>query len=313
MSSAPPGWYGDPFGRDELRYWDGLRWTAHVSSDGTFAVEGSPDVSRRGRKPSLQWTAVAVVATLGLAMLSVGLLRTFQSSDSFSSALNASARQRTLSVQLTEEAGPVSARLSMQIDRGRFASVRKSLGRDIAEYHDSERDVVKQDDAWREVVVRTSRLNESSPAWELLRHAQVTQIRRAGHVTTFSADCTGDPTLGKSQWPCDPAAEPTIEVDVSRGRIVEVRMSGRIPTYPGERHSGTITITFDYASRVEVRPPTDVDRSGVDCIADQLGMSSSDLPALRRAIDDYTTEQLRSLYTESCDFDWWPSGKDLNR
>ena len=30
--SAPPfGWYPDPSGRHQLRYWDGTRWTEHVS------------------------------------------------------------------------------------------------------------------------------------------------------------------------------------------------------------------------------------------------------------------------------------------
>ncbi|HEU5008029.1 MAG TPA: phospholipid scramblase-related protein [Jatrophihabitantaceae bacterium] len=31
---APADWYADPFGRHELRYYDGTRWTEHVSSHG---------------------------------------------------------------------------------------------------------------------------------------------------------------------------------------------------------------------------------------------------------------------------------------
>ncbi len=30
----PPGWYADPSGRYELRYWDGAQWTEHVSRAG---------------------------------------------------------------------------------------------------------------------------------------------------------------------------------------------------------------------------------------------------------------------------------------
>jgi Protein of unknown function (DUF2510) len=30
--AAPPGWAPDPLGRFELRFWDGEKWTAHVSS-----------------------------------------------------------------------------------------------------------------------------------------------------------------------------------------------------------------------------------------------------------------------------------------
>jgi hypothetical protein len=32
--SVPPGWYADPAGRYELRYWDGTAWTEHVSRAG---------------------------------------------------------------------------------------------------------------------------------------------------------------------------------------------------------------------------------------------------------------------------------------
>jgi len=33
-ANAPAGWYADPSGRFELRYWDGGRWTEHVSRGG---------------------------------------------------------------------------------------------------------------------------------------------------------------------------------------------------------------------------------------------------------------------------------------
>jgi hypothetical protein len=31
---VPAGWYADPAGRYELRYWDGSQWTEHVSRAG---------------------------------------------------------------------------------------------------------------------------------------------------------------------------------------------------------------------------------------------------------------------------------------
>ena len=37
MSDA--GWQADPFGRHELRYWDGAAWTAHVSDGGTTSTD----------------------------------------------------------------------------------------------------------------------------------------------------------------------------------------------------------------------------------------------------------------------------------
>lgn len=33
-SSTPAGWYHDPSGRYELRYWDGRQWTEHVARAG---------------------------------------------------------------------------------------------------------------------------------------------------------------------------------------------------------------------------------------------------------------------------------------
>ena len=36
---APPGWFPDPFGRHEHRYWDGVQWTQHVGSHGHQSVD----------------------------------------------------------------------------------------------------------------------------------------------------------------------------------------------------------------------------------------------------------------------------------
>jgi len=37
--TQPANWYADPTGRNELRYWDGIQWTAHVSSRGVTATD----------------------------------------------------------------------------------------------------------------------------------------------------------------------------------------------------------------------------------------------------------------------------------
>lgn len=39
MSTNPPAWHPDPFGRFESRYWDGERWTEHVSRAGQALVD----------------------------------------------------------------------------------------------------------------------------------------------------------------------------------------------------------------------------------------------------------------------------------
>jgi uncharacterized protein YxjI len=35
----PPGWFPDPFGRHESRWWDGAKWTEHVASNGRQGVD----------------------------------------------------------------------------------------------------------------------------------------------------------------------------------------------------------------------------------------------------------------------------------
>ena len=34
VTSTPAGWYPDPSGRFEMRYWDGSAWTEHVARGG---------------------------------------------------------------------------------------------------------------------------------------------------------------------------------------------------------------------------------------------------------------------------------------
>lgn len=38
-NARPPSWGPDPTARHELRYWDGSRWTEHVSDQGVQAVD----------------------------------------------------------------------------------------------------------------------------------------------------------------------------------------------------------------------------------------------------------------------------------
>jgi uncharacterized protein YxjI len=42
MSTTPANWYPDPGGRHELRYWDGARWTDHVSDNGVTGTDPLP-------------------------------------------------------------------------------------------------------------------------------------------------------------------------------------------------------------------------------------------------------------------------------
>lgn len=42
FTSSPPGWFPDPSGRHQFRYWDGRQWTAGVSDNGV-AGSDPPD------------------------------------------------------------------------------------------------------------------------------------------------------------------------------------------------------------------------------------------------------------------------------
>ena len=39
---VPAGWYADPAGRHEYRYWDGTYWTAGVADGGITAADPFP-------------------------------------------------------------------------------------------------------------------------------------------------------------------------------------------------------------------------------------------------------------------------------
>jgi len=52
--SVPADWYPDPYGRSELRYWDGELWTDHVSSNGRQSTDpvAAATVKQVGAVPS---------------------------------------------------------------------------------------------------------------------------------------------------------------------------------------------------------------------------------------------------------------------
>src|SRR4051794_16300570 len=55
MTDTPAaGWHPDPMGKHELRYWDGVQWTEHVSSNGRQSVDpvqGASPVPTTSRPP----------------------------------------------------------------------------------------------------------------------------------------------------------------------------------------------------------------------------------------------------------------------
>jgi hypothetical protein len=69
VSTDPPaGWHDDPFGRHELRYWNGAAWTNDVATAGRRFVDPAPTGPPRPTTPGL---AVASVA-LGVVSIALG-------------------------------------------------------------------------------------------------------------------------------------------------------------------------------------------------------------------------------------------------
>jgi hypothetical protein len=62
MSTTPAGWYADPTGRSEHRYWDGARWTEHVSNRG-FAGTDPIDAYGTPLDPTVSPLRPAPIAT----------------------------------------------------------------------------------------------------------------------------------------------------------------------------------------------------------------------------------------------------------
>lgn len=53
--AMPAGWYPDPTGRNEHRYWDGATWTDQVATRGVSAI----DPPTMGADPQAAWTTAA--------------------------------------------------------------------------------------------------------------------------------------------------------------------------------------------------------------------------------------------------------------
>lgn len=68
MSNAAPGWYRDPSGSDQLRWWDGGRWTAQVTPSASAAPTPASGRSSRRVAPWV-WILIAVAILLVSVLL----------------------------------------------------------------------------------------------------------------------------------------------------------------------------------------------------------------------------------------------------
>lgn len=72
---APPGWFEDPRGGGNLRYWDGAEWTEHVHTPVPSAGGAAPSVSAAAAAGINTWLVPAIFATvLCWAPLPLGII-----------------------------------------------------------------------------------------------------------------------------------------------------------------------------------------------------------------------------------------------
>jgi len=73
MSNSQPGWLPDPTDHSRLRWWDGVQWTAGVSSAGRVWEEPLPPpgpAARRRRLPVWAWVLIGLVLLVPVLLLS---------------------------------------------------------------------------------------------------------------------------------------------------------------------------------------------------------------------------------------------------
>lgn len=73
----PPGWYADPHGGPNQRYWDGTQWTDHVQADAPPPPGSAPPVAESASPKKKRHTArnvLAIVAALVILMVVISAL-----------------------------------------------------------------------------------------------------------------------------------------------------------------------------------------------------------------------------------------------
>lgn len=78
MSPVPTGWYPDPFGRHQNRFWDGARWTEQVADAGILGFDPVAPVRplmQTTRGPRAWLIAVIALGAVGLLVVTVLAVR----------------------------------------------------------------------------------------------------------------------------------------------------------------------------------------------------------------------------------------------
>ena len=89
--SAPPGWYSDPGGNPQWRWWDGVQWTGHVAPAVRGPARPDPAALVAGERQIARWARMALPAQALIQPTAMLLMwRFFDSFFGFAAAMEAS-------------------------------------------------------------------------------------------------------------------------------------------------------------------------------------------------------------------------------
>jgi hypothetical protein len=179
----------------------------------------------------------------------------------------------------------------------------------------SELQLTDQDGVWRELPAYaengTGTVEELEDALAAIDPHGAVEISGDDGTRTFRTRCVVGPGFFGELCADDPDAVLDVSVDMASGIVTSMRYEGSIPVYGGEWEDGFLEISISDGPVDELVMPTEFDRSGVECLAAELGIDEATSAAVTAAIQGMTTVELRDLYTDACDFRVHPPGEDF--
>jgi hypothetical protein len=139
------------------------------------------------------------------------------------------------------------------------------------------------------------------------------EIDRDASSVTYETSCRGEHagTFFGDLCRNDDGAQLAVTVDLASGMVTGVRYEGRIPVYGGVWEDGFLSVEISDEEPQDLEVPDWIDRTGVECLAEELGLEEATSAAVTAAIQDMTTAELGELYGEVCGYLAHPPGKDF--
>ena len=284
-------------------------------------VEAAPAETqlRRVRRRAFFFGLGAVVILVGLPIFLAGVLGGGESDESpqlvMGAALTANDDLATFHVEVREEFEDGTVTSIEGRVRGRdMALTTRLAGGPAVETLVVDGRVFEQgpDGEWVESInPRTDEFDPIGELWLTLQSFDVAPVE--GDDRSFTLTCPDDPSGISSQyrWICesDPPGMPRTRLDPVRTHVASLVVEGDIPTYPGVTERGVVRISVDSAAPVQLEIPTPVDRTGLQCLADELGVPDATTEQLTELIAKQTTDENGDLFLP-CGFQHFPPGYD---